>query len=236
MKKLMTLSLLLFPFLMFAQSRSSLDYMFSPDLTYRVQYYDGVEQVGKDIKRMSDSADLSKISTHIGIGYNVKMSSKFWLKMGLQISSMGYRRTLNAQWGSQNNNGTFNPNLPGEPNLPNTIDWYYGVYYFNLPVIIRYELGEQKLSPYFELGLVPSYAVERYFKTVYNRQELKNLDESKNNFAIMLHWGFGVNYKLSEKWKIYFQPTIRYQLNSHTEPIKEHLYSIGIELGARMSL
>jgi Outer membrane protein beta-barrel domain len=236
MKNLILFCFLTLPFLAFSQSRSSLDYMISPDITYRILSYDGSEKQGIDIKRRNDSAEVSKIGAHVGVGYNVKLSSKIWLKMGLQVSSMGYKRSTKTQWGSQNNNGTFDPNLPGEPKFSNTIDWYYGVYYFNLPVIARYEFNENKLSPYFELGLVPSYAVERYTNTIYGSQESKMLDESTNKFAVMLHWGVGVNFKLNEKWKIYFQPTIRYQLNSNTAPIKEHLYSIGIEFGARMSL
>jgi hypothetical protein len=83
---------------------------------------------------------------------------------------------------------------------------------------------------------VPSYLIEGYLNFVNNGQSSKSDLPINGNFAALLHWGFGTNYQLNEKWQLYFQPTIRYHLTTHTAPIKEHLYSIGIELGARMSL
>jgi hypothetical protein len=232
MKNLILFCFLTYPFLVFSQSRSSIDYVISPDFTYRIQQYEGTDFV-KTVKELNDKNDLAKIGGHFGIGYNQKLTSKLWLKLGFQISNMGYRRAKQiAMWGNNNNNGVFDTTAT----LSNSIESSYNFNLIHLPIVLRYQFSERKFSPYFEIGVVPSYLIEGYLNFVNNGQSVKSDLPINGNFAALLHWGFGANYQLNEKWQLYFQPTIRYQLTTHSAPIKEHLYTIGIELGARMSL
>jgi hypothetical protein len=76
----------------------------------------------------------------------------------------------------------------------------------------------------------------KYYKSVYDNRASVSSQVDYNKLTALIHWGFGVNYIINEKFQLFTQPTMRYQIISPTSPIKEHLYSIGLELGARMSL
>jgi hypothetical protein len=237
MKNLILFCFLAFPFLMFSQSRSSLDFTISPDLTYRILKFDVNNPLEKMIVETNDKREKMDINLHLGFHFNHKLSSKIWLKTGLELAKIGRKRVIeNLQWGNQNDNGTFNPNIIIDPNLPNSVTTYNGYYLINLPIIMRYEFSTNRVVPYFEVGFVPAYQLSNYSKSVFDKGNPTSSNNSFNKMTALIHWGFGANYTVNEKFQFFVQPTIRYQIISPTEPIKEHLYTIGIELGARMSL
>ena len=230
MKKLILFYFLAFPFLIFAQSRSSIDFMFSPDLTYR--NYNAFNQ--PYTQQLFDSIDKPNIGFHTGINYNRKVSRKIYLSGGVHLSKMGYS--------SKMDNLVFPSDLDSITGLPistHTVKLSYDFYLISFPLELRYDFNDRNFSPYLKIGISPTLNMYSYIKS---QIDIEDERTQKNNYQLnhltaLLQIGFGANFKLNDKWQIFAQPTFRYQLTKiRKEYDSNHLYSIGIELGARMSL
>jgi Outer membrane protein beta-barrel domain len=230
MKNLILLSLIMLPFLMFSQSRSSIDFMFSPDFTYRTFK---VPNDDKFIKRLYDSIEKPNLGFHFGLNYSRKIAKKVYLSGGLQFSTAGYHTQLNDLVFPDD----INSNGP-VTNITHSVKLSYDYYLINLPVELQYLFSENKFSPYFKIGLSPTYNMYRRTKTVLDMEEPRiRKDFNVNHYTAFIQFGIGGILKLNDKWQIFAQPTFRYQITAAKSPEnKDYLYSIGIELGARMSL
>jgi Outer membrane protein beta-barrel domain len=233
MKNLILFCFLVCPFFAFSQSRSSIDFMISPDYTYRIF---NVPNDDKSIKPFYDSIEKPNLGFHLGVNYSRKIAKKAFLSGGIQFLTAGYYvKKDNLVWGSEiNPDGSITSDLT----LPHSFKSSYDYYLLNFPIALRYVINENKFSPYFEAGIVPSYNFFRRTKTTFDIGESTiQKDYDVNSFAFFTHFGFGGNLKLNDKWQVFTQSTFRYQVTSTYNSInKEHLYSIGLELGARMSL
>jgi hypothetical protein len=230
MKNLILLSLIMLQFLMFSQSRSSIDFMFSPDVTYRTFK---VPNDDKFIKRLYDSIEKPNLGFHFGINYNRRIAKKLYLSGGIQFSTAGYHTQLNDLVFPDDisSNGSVS-------NITHSVKFSYDYYLISLPVELQYLFNENKFSPYFKIGLSPTYNMYRRTKTVLDSEEPRiQKDYNVNHYTAFIQFGIGGNLKLNDKWLIFGQPTFRYQITAAKSPEnKDYLYSIGIELGARMSL
>ena len=240
MKKLFLFCLLSLPFFSIAQSNSSVDIMLSPDVTYRTTFYNGSDLTLQSIKRTYDSLELSQMGFHAGVNYNKKIASKLYLKTGLQVSKFGYKYELkNLVDNSQIDPAT---GILLTTTVLISTELSHNYYYLNVPIALRYEFSESKFYPYVELGAVPSYLLSGNSKVVSSDG---NSNQSPltiyKQFAVILHFGIGLNYRINEELQAFFQPNIRYEVTKSgsspsSSPIAEHAYSIGTEFGLRMSL
>jgi hypothetical protein len=235
MKNLILFFLLAFPFLTFSQSRSSIDFMFSPDFTYRTFI---VPNDDKFVKRIFDSIEKPNWGFHFGINYNRRIAKKVYLSGGVQYSKMGYHiKKDNLIWGSEIDSTGFGI-ITIDPTLPHSVIFSYDYYLITFPIELRYLVNENRFSPYFKVGIAPAYNFYRRTKSTFDIGEDRiQKDYNVNHFAAFIQIGIGGNLKLNEKWQVFALPTFRYQLTAAKSPEnKDYLYSIGIELGARMSL
>jgi hypothetical protein len=230
MKNSILFCFLIFPFLMFSQSRSSIDYMFSPDFTYRTFK---VPNDDKFIKRLYDSIEKPNLGFHLGINYNHRIAKKVYLSGGIQFSTAGYHVKKDDLVFPDE----IDPNSP-MPTSAHSIKFSYDYYLISLPIELRYLLNENKFSPYFKIGLAPTYNMYRQTKSTFDMEEPRiQKDYDVNHFTAFIQIGIGGNLKLNDKWQIFAQPTFRYQLSTtKNAENKDYLYSIGLEMGARMSL
>jgi hypothetical protein len=230
MKNLILLSLIMLPSLMFSQSRSSIDFMFSPDVTYRIFK---VPNDDKFVKRLYDSIEKPNLGFHFGLNYNRRIAKKVYLSGGLQFSTAGYHTQLNDLRFPEE----IDPNGPVS-NITHSVKFSYDYYLVSLPVELQYLFNENKFSPYFKIGLSPTYNMYRRTKTVLDLEEPRiQKDFNVNHYTAFIQFGIGGILKLNDKWQIFAQPTFRYQITAAKSPEnKDYLYSFGIELGARMSL
>ena len=177
-----------------------------------------------------------KINWRLGGNYNKRLSENTYLKTGLRLASVGYvYKTGDIQWGSEHNgNGGYEP----DPDLE-SIRFSYDYWFMELPIAIRFEKNNNKLSPFLEVGISPSiYLASLLTKKLDTPKEtvLKRENDSApiNNFQLVSTFAFGANYNYTEKLQLFAQPTFRFHLTQlFRTPIKTHLYSAGLEMGVR---
>jgi Outer membrane protein beta-barrel domain len=236
MKNVILLSLILLPFLMFSQSRSSIDFIVSPDITYRIfNTFEG----DNTFKRIYDSLENANLGIHLGINYNHRISKKMYLSGGVHYSKMGYHiKKDNLIWGSEIDS-TGSGIITIDPTLSHSVKFSYDYFLISFPIELRYLVSNNTFSPYFKVGIAPAYNFYRRTKSTFDIGEDRiQKDYDISHLTAFLQIGIGLNLNLNEKWSVFAQPTFRYQLiavkknTSH----RDNLYSIGIELGARMSL
>ncbi len=133
-------------------------------------------------------------------------------------------------WPSEIGPNGFEP----DPTLPRYLHNTTNLKFIEIPLLARYEIGRKKLSLFFELGFAPHI----YINTKTTRSS--NLgSESETTFggkrlrmAVVL--GFGMNYKVSDKFQLFIQPTARrYISNSNQPSFENRLRNIGLEFGIR---
>ena len=240
MKKFLLFYLISLPIFAAAQSNSSVDIMLSPDVTYRVRFYNGNDEMLKYIKARYDILELSQFGFHAGVNYNKKLTSKLHLKTGLQVSRFGYKYEIKELL-FENQIDTKTGGLLPEA-VVTSIELSQNYYYLNVPIALRYEFSESKFSPYIELGAVPSYLFSGNSKMVSSDGTSSQTQLTVySRFAVILQFGIGVNYRINEELQAFFQPNIRYEVTKSgsspsSSPIAEHAYSIGTEFGLRISL
>jgi Outer membrane protein beta-barrel domain len=231
MKNFILLSLIMLPLFTFSQSRSSIDFMISPDLTYR---YTNTFGNNSFVKNISDSIEKPSIGYHFGVNYNRKISKNMYLSGGIQFSKMGYSASMdNLIFASD-----IDP-FSGLPTSAHSLKIYYDIQLIAIPIELRYNFNDNKFSPYLKIGLAPTYNLFSRSKSTLDMEgeQIRINNYLLNHFTAFLQIGIGGNLQLNDKWQIFAEQTFRYQLTPlRNTGDKIHLYSIGLELGTRMRI
>lgn len=114
----------------------------------------------------------------------------------------------------------------------------YSYYFLEIPIAIRYEMGEKQLKPFIETGISPSIYLFNQNDNDFNDSELIGLGNApSSNFNIghiVGQFSLGLNYEPSSKIAFFAQPIFRYHFTPLVDaPIDEYIYNIGLELGIR---
>jgi Outer membrane protein beta-barrel domain len=231
MKNLILFCFLTCPLFAFSQSRSSIDYMISPDFTYR---YTNTFGNNSFVQIFSDSIEKPSFGYHIGVNYNHKISKNMYLSGGIQFSKMGYSASLdNLIFASD-----IDP-FSGLPTSAHSLKIYYDFQLIAIPIELRYNFNDNKFSPYLKIGLAPTYNLFSRTKSTLDMEDeqIRINNYLLNHFTAFLQIGIGGNLQLNDKWQIFAHQTLHYQLTSlRNTGDKIHLYSIGLELGTRMRI
>ncbi|MEZ4951675.1 MAG: outer membrane beta-barrel protein [Saprospiraceae bacterium] len=229
--------LLIFFSPIFSQSNQSLDIITGIDLSFRYLNQEGDGQQVQNVLEGRNEGETPKLNWRFGFNYNLKVSQKLFIKSGLRLASVGYngKKLTGLKWGSEYDG------MGGwihDPSLPHEIQFKYDYWFLEIPVALRYEIKESKWSPYFELGIAPSfYLGELVTKKTDIGKEVEFTDNSIYDYQKIHLVGliaFGVNYNLSQKLQLFGQPTFRYHFAKLFEaPIEEYLYNGGLEIGLR---
>jgi hypothetical protein len=215
MKKNLLPAIVLFvlPSLLLAQSASS-SRRLSLSLGPNVSYLAGQTNLGEQAPRVG-------FSTRVDGEFRLK--NRLWLRVGAGYTLMRYKRkpdSGNLQWPSQNNGGSFDPNLPGEP-----VDYQYAQdKMLSIPVALRY-FWDTKQHFYTDL----ESGVSVVFQTSGN-------DQLRPNVGMALGWQTTVG---AQTW-VFVQPAFRLILNNafsgSLRRYNLHPYGFGLELGLRKGL
>jgi hypothetical protein len=239
MKSVATLALAALPALGLCQMKSSLEVSGGAYLTWRT-LRTGVDWLDESLRYN----EVSTVNWSAGAYYNRQIAPRLYLKTGLQIASIGHR---SRQWGLDFSQGDANTTwLIGMENRDlRSLTWvrYATDYiYLGLPVLLRYELLDRKLTPYVEGGVVTSlYIGSRYRQTTnLNTVVVKNPYSSKyiREWQAVGQLSIGLKYRPSDSIELYLQPTLRYHFTYTWPPaeLQERMKGVGVQIGLRRSL
>ena len=235
--KLFTLGFLLLPVFLFSQLKSSFDVVAGLDYSFRILN----ENSETPVVPIRESNEKARIKARFGFNYNIQVNKKLFTKTGLRLASVGYltKESSNLRWGSEHDGmgGFIN-----DPNLPDEVKLTKEYFFVEVPLAVRYQLSESKFSLFVEAGLSPNI-----YLTTRTKQDLEGevtrvfSDNNVLGFTrlhIVGSASVGANYTLNDNWQIFGQPIARYHFTSLTRgnPVKENLYTLGLELGVRRFL
>jgi Outer membrane protein beta-barrel domain len=239
MKAKIILALMLIPAFSFSQVKSTIDFVSGFEYSYRILKANNEELITNVILG-SRSGETGKLNFRFGFNYNQMLSKKFFLKSGIRLASVGYKgeKKTGLVWGSE-----IDPTLgyQRDPSLPHESQFIYDYWFFEIPIVGRFEFNNRKISPFIEAGISSNIYLTTKTKTATDISSSTNFyNEAKlnlNRFHLSANLSFGINYQLNPKWILFFQPIFRYHFTKLVDaPIKEYLYNYGIELGVRMKI
>ncbi len=182
----------------------------NPNYSHRYLYSDDATT-----KAMLDRLYSGKFSYSVGVFGEKEMTDKLRLRVGLNAMNTGFQIVRdNLTWGSQNNNGSWNP-FPIDPNEPTKIRFIYNFINLELPIDCQYFIN-RKRTFFLSLGGSPmlnvyNYStVKAYFNTkstTTSHQEVTNEPTKKLSFALQLGMGYAV--KLTPNLTLDIQPRVQ---------------------------
>jgi hypothetical protein len=237
--KLIQLILILIPTIASSQINSSVDFIFGIESSYRTLKTSSDEAIVHTILQGRESRELSKLNWRLGFNYNKRLSSKFVLKSGLRLASVGYKdaKQIDLRWPSE-----ISPNgYMKDPSLPHELQLVSDYLFVEIPLAARFEFNNKKVSPFLEMGVAPSIYITTKIKQITDLDTKSTYQRGGtsdyNNMHLVGFTAFGVNYLLNEKFQLFGQGIVRYHFTKlYNAPIEEHLYSYGIEMGVRRRL
>ncbi len=240
---LIYLTLFFFPLLSFSQINTSLDLVGSIDFAYRnINLSDTPGPQTSIVIDQRNSRESGRLNWRFGFNFNKKITGNLFFKSGLRLANIGYKSNQDSlRWGSQQVGGVFDPRIPsGAPS--GTSQFFYNYLFIEIPLAARFEFSQKKLAPFAEIGIAPSLYLKSRNKILVNGKS-QNVDGSEDFYDYnKMHFvgiiSFGGNYSINEQLQLFAQPTFRYHLTRliNDVPIKENLWTVGLELGFRKRL
>ncbi len=229
---------LIIPAFGIAQFEQSIDIVGGIGTSFRSLQADSGELAIQNILDRRQEREISKTSWQIGFHYNRKLTEKLRIRTGFRFASLGYDEQYrdSLRWGTYHD-GQGVIMSSGLQDLELRLSFWM----FELPMLARWEMNAKKLSPFIEFGALPSFYVTSYGHFLIDGQGQPHLTErygsNVNSFHLASFASVGVNYLMNEKLQAFIQPNIRYYFtNTSKGPIKEKLYSYGLELGLRKQI
>ncbi len=117
--------------------------------------------------------------------------------------------------------------------LPENIEQHFD--YIELPLLLRYNIAEQRLGLFVMGGFGINYLVGNSVYSTDTNQKIGTIEDLRTT-NITSQLGIGVEYRLSPKVKIGIEPTLKYHLNSLNQQKTYNYkpYSIGLQTGVRI--
>ncbi len=199
-------------------------FTFSPDYCYRT-LYPSSGTYGQVIADMRDTMEIPRMGFTSGVSLLYQINKLFTLESGLKIADRGEKTHVI----------TLVPIEP-DPNLPSNkvVDTYHFLY-LNIPLLLNYKVGIKNPEIFLSAGFSTGFFIKQWTTVKYIGAHKKTVlnepnDCTKINLSAML--GFGVNYQISKKFSIRFQPLFSYSITPVCKvPLKEYHYSLGANMG-----
>jgi hypothetical protein len=164
----------------------------------------------------------SKIGYSYGLGFHYFIGDKIFIISGLEHFTQGYQINYNY---------TFMD--PGDPAIPRHSD--LSVSYLTIPIMIGFQsndISRIRFNP--SVGINLSFQVNENERTIYednSEKESELLSQNLNHAQVMLKMNFGIEYHLSNRFKIMLDPYIGKGLNKlDTKSMKSGQFSYGSAL------
>ena len=231
------LLLLFIPFISFGQINQSIDFIGGLDYSYRNLSGGSDNPLESNLIENLANEEHGKLNWRFGTNYNKRLNKKVFLKTGFRIAREGFkaRTDISRRLGRKITDDMIFPE-----GFHKEI-YGYNFWFLEFPIAARFEINKKKLSPFFELGLAPSYYVfsQTRFSTEFGNKShyFRENNSDFNAFHLLAFASFGYNYSLNENLQLFGQTVFRYHLtSSRAGPVKERLFTAGLELGVRKNL
>lgn len=243
-----------------ATSNWSIGGRLSPLYSYRTlnegSYDTGNEEVAKEY---FDEVESGLLTIAGGISLNYKFSERWSLGSGMYVSRIGQENSQVLAFAAPGGSGmyklatsagavTINPAkfqsvmVEQQVSVKDTIpggyivsgDFVQNLDYFEVPFIMHYKVTDHKFSVLLMGGISPGILVNNrsYFKT--DGQKVQTgIIEDVNPMIYNSLVGFGLEYLISEKVSLNFDPTFKYSLSpvNNSNNMSAHPYSISFFTG-----
>lgn len=240
MKGLIVIVLFFIAFLntnLYGQKKVSFDFVLTSDFCYRSLKAD--TGIPMDIAKSRNSTEKPKISYKIGIATNYNFN-RFSIGLGLLFSKKGYKSIVLTNFIFPDSLDPLYGNYNSSNNTFSGLDKIYFTYnYINIdvPILISYNLINKNIKFYIFSGLEPNFFIGAHHKSIIlysDGSKSKSINKELNDFNdVNLSYigGIGLQYVISDNLDIKVEPIIERNLFSIINaPIKEYLYSYGINL------
>lgn len=201
---------LCFPFLLISQFHTSLDLVGSYDLKNQISY----------AFNTGFPSGNNRSSYRFGANFNFKVFNQVFIKTGIRYVKQVYK-TVESSF--------FDGSYYRE---------YIDEYYFEVPIVYRYEFSEKKFSLFTEIGFSPHFflkgknVVESDMGNETIDYEILYLKDRRVRIGFNL--GVGMNYKIRKSLQLFLQPTFRYypRVGTQAYPLLGTI-NYGVEFGIR---
>jgi opacity protein-like surface antigen len=236
MKLLLSL-LTIIPLTIFSQDkdstktgRFSFGVAFSPDYCYRTLKPNASSKLEADNR---DTVEIPKIGYTAGLILSYQLNKRFLLGVGILFSDKGYKMKKTYSWIAPNgSNGT------GDPAVPMKRHSNYHYYYFDMPINLNYcVFSTEKTAVYVFASISPNIFLTQKATsyTEYGDGHKATSTVTTPGYNIVnssFTAGLGYQVNLSDKLFLKIEPTYRRFISSSIDtPIKEYLYSAGLNIG-----
>jgi hypothetical protein len=225
--KIITILLILITYVVFGQTseleskKIVVGLTFSPDYCYRTLKSNPSEQWLIDEQ---NSYQIPKFGFTTGLNAILKFNQSIALEFGIQFSDKGMQ-TKNIKV----------EQADPDQSIPESFhnEWHY--YYIDLPVKANYFILKRNLKLFVSAGISTNiFLVQKRVKNEFNPDKTSTyfMSEGFNRLNIVVLLGTGIDYYITEKLNLRFEPIFRYSLTPlNNETIKDYQYSIGANFG-----
>ncbi|MBA3899252.1 MAG: PorT family protein [Bacteroidetes bacterium] len=209
----------------------SIGFTFSPDYGYRILKPDD-SSTSNTIATNRDGREIPGLGLTTGINVSLKIKNRIHLETGLLYAEKGY--TFQTP--------TFIYIGPVDPTIPKNAHLIYKYHYLDVPIKLNYYFLTGGLKLYGTAGISPNIFIGNnvYVNYQNNTGNIHHGSNSSNNFNkinLAVITGLGLQYDLNNKLYIKAEPVYRRSITSIKDaPIKEYLYSFGINSGIYINL
>lgn len=206
---------------------------FSPDYSYRYLSSNSEVNMGNSIIDWRNEYETARMGSTSGVVAKYLLSKRIGLESGLQFSDTGYRSKYFKDDYEQP--GGINPS--DDPAIPEKMTTNYHYYYLGIPIKLNYYLIRKKVHIFVTTGVSTDFFLDANKKSELefeDRVEVQTYRYEENNFnnvSFIGLVGLGMEYKISQRFQLQFEPVIRYSFTPlDNTPLKEYLYSFGTNL------
>lgn len=200
---------------------------FSPEYSFR--YLTSGEDL-KWIADIRDDTEVPKFGYTAGAGFSFATGKKFFVELGITYSNKGWRR--------KKSDLIYNDPEPGEPL---TISHCYSFGFVEVPLKINYQLSDSNLF-FFSLGLLPSFQILSKTRSSIEYADGRTESVSSSHIngpggytGISAYAGIPFYFKISKRFLVRSEPFFKCMIiTSQSTEIKDHPYSLGLQIGLSM--
>lgn len=234
MKRLITI-LIVIPFVTFCQNtdstktkRISIGINFTLDNCYRTIKPDAS---GKWIADIRDTLEIQKLGYCTGLNFSWNINKRLALETGIWYSDEGYKtKKVLLIW--------ITPSGQPDPTLAKYNTFIYHYNYIDIPVKANFYLTTKRAKFFISAGVSPSIFISQKLNSILEYSDGhvdKSMHTGRTDFErinLKANVGLGFTYDLTKKLYYKIEPSYRRSITSIVNaPIKEYLYSIGLNIG-----